>query len=155
MKTVLLLVGKTDHRLSAELIDDYRSRIVHYMPFDIVTLPDIKNTRSLSPVQQKQAEGELILRQLEPSDCVVLLDERGRQYTSPDFARWMEKRQAAYRRLVLIIGGPYGFSEAVYSRAAEQISLSLMTFSHQMVRLFLVEQIYRACTILRGEPYHH
>ncbi len=155
MKTILLLVGKTTDKHFQAGISDYAARIAHYMPFDIVTIPELRNTKSLSEQQQKQAEGELILKQLQTSDTVVLLDEHGRELRSIEFARWMEQRQQSARRLVFIIGGPYGFSEAVYNRANEQISLSRMTFSHQMVRLVFTEQIYRACTILRGEPYHH
>ena len=155
MKTVLLQVGKTVNKHFMAGINDYAERISHYMTFDIVTIPEMKNTKSLSEEQQKQAEGELILKQLQPSDTVVLLDEHGRQYRSIEFARWLEQKQQNARRLVFIIGGPYGFSPDVYSRANEQLSLSLMTFSHQMIRLTFTEQIYRACTIIKGEPYHH
>jgi len=155
MKTVLLQVGKTVNKHFMAGINDYAERISRYMPFDIVTIPELKNTKSLSEEQQKQAEGELILKQLQPSDTVVLLDEHGRQYRSIEFARWLEQKQQNARRLVFIIGGPYGFSPDVYSRANEQLSLSLMTFSHQMIRLTFTEQIYRACTIIKGEPYHH
>ena len=155
MKTVLLQVGKTVNKHFMAGIIDYAERISHYMPFDIVTIPELKNTKSLSEEQQKQAEGELILKQLQPSDTVVLLDEHGRQYRSIEFARWLEQKQQNARRLVFIIGGPYGFSPDVYTRANEQLSLSLMTFSHQMIRLTFTEQIYRACTIIKGEPYHH
>lgn len=125
------------------------------MPFDVVTIPELKNTKKLSEEQQKQAEGELILKQLQPSDTVVLLDEHGHEYRSIEFARWLEQKQQTSRRLIFIIGGPYGFSPAVYARADEQLSLSKMTFSHQMIRLTFTEQVYRACTIIRGEPYHH
>ena len=125
------------------------------MPFEGVTIPELKNTKSLSEEQQKQAEGELILKQLQPLDTVVLLDEHGRQYRSIEFARWLSQKQQTARRLVFVIGGPYGFSSDVYARANEQLSLSLMTFSHQMIRLTFTEQIYRACTIIKGEPYHH
>ena len=155
MKTVLIQVGKTVNKHFIAGISDYVERINHYMPFDVVTISELKNTKSLSEEQQKQAEGELILKQLQPSDTVVLLDEHGRQYRSIDFARWLEQKQQNARRLVFVIGGPYGFSPAVYSRANEQLSLSLMTFSHQMIRLTFTEQIYRACTIIKGEPYHH
>ena len=155
MKTILIQVGKTVNKHFIADINDYVERINHYMPFDVVTIPELKNTKSLSEEQQKQAEGELILKQLQPSDTVVLLDEHGRQYRSIEFARWLEQKQINARRLVFIIGGPYGFSPAVYSRANEQLSLSLMTFSHQMIRLTFTEQIYRACTIIKGEPYHH
>ena len=120
-----------------------------------MTIPELKSTKHLSEEQQKQAEGELILKQLQPTDTVVLLDERGKEFRSIEFARWLEQKQQAVRRLVFIIGGPYGFSPAVYARANEQLSLSRMTFSHQMIRLTFTEQIYRACTIIKGEPYHH
>ena len=155
MKTILIQVGKTVNKHFIAGINDYVERINHYMPFDVVTIPELKNTKSLSEEQQKQAEGELILKQLQPSDTVVLLDEHGRQYRSIEFARWLEQKQINARRLVFIIGGPYGFSSDVYSRANEQLSLSLMTFSHQMIRLTFTEQIYRACTIIKGEPYNH
>lgn len=155
MKTVLIQVGKTVNKHFIVGINDYVERINHYMPFDVITIPELKNTKSLSEEQQKQAEGELILKQLQPSDTVVLLDEHGRQYRSIEFARWLEQKQINARRLVFIIGGPYGFSPAVYNRANEQLSLSLMTFSHQMIRLTFTEQIYRACAIIKGEPYHH
>ncbi len=155
MKTVLIQVGKTVNKHFIAGINDYVERINHYMPFDVVTVPELKNTKSLSVEQQKQAEGELILKQLQPSDTVVLLDEHGRQYRSIEFARWLEQKQISARRLIFVIGGPYGFSKDVYQRANEQLSLSLMTFSHQMIRLTFTEQIYRACTIIKGEPYHH
>jgi 23S rRNA (pseudouridine1915-N3)-methyltransferase len=155
MKTILIQVGKTVNKHFQCVIDDYVERISHYMPFDIVTIPELKNTKSLSEAQQKQQEGEQILRQLQPSDTVVLLDEHGRQYRSIEFARWMEQKQHVARRLVFIIGGPYGFAQEVYDRANAKMSLSPMTFSHQMVRLIFVEQLYRAFTILKGEPYHH
>lgn len=155
MKTFLILVGKTTDRHFQAGIDDYVGRIAHYMPFELTVIPELKNTKSLTEDQQKNAEGELILKQLQPSDTVVLLDERGRQLRSVEFARWLEKKRNTARRLVFIIGGPYGFSEAVYRRADEQLSLSPMTFSHQMIRLVFTEQVYRACTIIRGEPYHH
>ena len=155
MKTILIQVGKTVNKHFIAGINDYVERINHYMPFEVVTIPELKNTKSLSEQQQKQAEGELILKQLQPSDSVVLLDEHGRQYRSIEFACWLEQKQVNARRLVFIIGGPYGFSPDVYDRANEQLSLSLMTFSHQMIRLTFTEQIYRACTIIKGEPYHH
>ena len=155
MKTLLILVGKTTDKHFQTGISDYAERIGHYMPFDIVTIPELKNTKSLSEEQQKQAEGELILRQLQPSDVVVLLDEHGIELRSVELAAWLQKKQAAARRLVFVIGGPYGFSPQVYARANEQLSLSRLTFSHQMVRLVFVEQLYRACTIIKGEPYHH
>ena len=121
----------------------------------MVTVPELKNTKNLSEDQQKQAEGELILKLLQPSDTVVLLDEHGREFRSVDFASWLQQKRNTVRRLVFVVGGPYGFSPAVYGRANEQVSLSKMTFSHQMIRLVFTEQIYRACTIIKGEPYHH
>jgi len=155
MKTELIVVGRTVSKHFSTLIDDYRERIGHYMPFSITTIPELKNTKSLSEEQQKSAEGELILKQLQPSDTVVLLDERGREPRSIELAAWLEKKQSTARRLVFVIGGPYGFSAPVYERANEKLSLSQLTFSHQMVRLIFVEQLYRACTIIKGEPYHH
>ncbi len=155
MKTSLILIGKTNNKHFQAGIDDYISRISHYMPFSLVTIPDIKNTKSLTEAQQKEKEGELILKQLSPSDTLVLLDEHGKELRSVELAAWLEKKQVSTNRLVLCIGGPYGFSKAVYDRADEMLSLSKMTFSHQMVRLILTEQIYRACTIIKGEPYHH
>ena len=155
MKTVLFLVGKTANKHFQAGISDYAERIGHYMPFDIVTIPELRQTKSLSEEQQKTAEGELILKQIQPSDTVVLLDEHGKELRSVDFARWLSQKQQTARRLVFVIGGPYGFSPEVYARANEQLSLSQMTFSHQMVRLIFTEQLYRACTIIKGEPYHH
>lgn len=155
MKTRLLLVGKTTDKHFQAGIDDYCARIGHYMPFEIHTLPELRQTKSLSEEQQKEKEGEMILKTVSPSDWVVLLDEHGTEYRSIEFARWMEKRRNSGRNLLFVIGGPYGFSKAVYDRSNEKISLSRMTFSHQMVRLIFTEQIYRACTIIKGEPYHH
>jgi 23S rRNA (pseudouridine1915-N3)-methyltransferase len=155
MKTLLILVGKTTDRHFQAGIADYTERIGHYMPFELVTIPELKNTKSLSEDQQKAAEGELILKLLQPSDTVVLLDEHGCELRSIEFARWLEQKRNTARRLIFIIGGPYGFSSAVYARANEQLSLSKMTFSHQMIRLVFTEQVYRACTIIKGEPYHH
>lgn len=155
MKTILILVGKTADKHFAAGINDYTKRIGHYMPFEIITIPELKNTKNLTEEQQKQMEGDLIARQLQPSDTVVLMDEHGREFRSVEFARWLEQKRNTARRLVFIIGGPYGFSGRIYDRANEKISLSRMTFSHQMVRLIFTEQIYRACTIICGEPYHH
>lgn len=155
MKTLLILVGKTADKHFAAGINDYTARIAHYMPFDIVTIPDLKNTKNLTEDQQKQAEAELIMKLLAPSDTVVLLDEHGREHRSTEFAAWLERKRTTARRLVFVIGGPYGFAAPLYKRADEKISLSLMTFSHQMVRLIFTEQLYRACTIIKGEPYHH
>ena len=155
MKTELILVGRTTDRHFQAGINDYAERIGHYMPFNITVIPELKNTKSLTAEQQKTAEDELILKQIQPSDTVVLLDEHGREQRSLEFARWLEQKRNTARRLLFVVGGPYGFSEAVYARANELISLSKMTFSHQMVRLVFTEQLYRACTIIKGEPYHH
>lgn len=155
MKILLMTLGKTtDARLSA-LIDDYQQRLKHYIPFEFVVVPDIKNAKSLTQDQLKTAEGEAILSRLTPAMDVLLLDEHGREFRSIEYADFLQRKMAAGRDLVLIIGGAYGFSQAVYDRANGKISLSLMTFSHQMIRLMAIEQIYRAMTILRGEPYHH
>lgn len=156
MRTYLILIGKTTNSHIVSLIDDYASRLKHYIGFDIITIPELKNTKSLSAEQQKQQEGELILKQLQAGDHVVLLDEHGKELRSVEFSHYMEQRiQTVSKRLVFIIGGPYGFSPDVYAKANEKLSLSKMTFSHQMVRLIFVEQLYRAMTIMRGEPYHH
>lgn len=155
MKTELILVGRTTGKEFTTLINDYRERITHYLPFNVTIIPELKNTKSLSEEQQKTSEGELILKQLQSSDTVVLLDEHGKEPRSIELANWLEHKQATTRRLVFIIGGPYGFSEAVYQRANEKLSLSRLTFSHQMVRIIFLEQLYRACTIIKGEPYHH
>ena len=155
MKTALILVGKTNDTNLQAIINDYAERITHYMPFEIIVIPELKNTKSLSEEQQKVREGELIMKQLTAQDTVILLDERGKQYRSLDFAKWIEKQQLTARRLVFVIGGPYGFSPAIYDRANGKISLSAMTFSHQLVRTIFTEQLYRACTIIKGEPYHH
>ena len=135
MKTLLILVGKTTDKHFAAGINDYVERIGHYMPFEIVTIPELKNTKSLIEEQQKSLEGDLILKQLQPSDTVVLLDEHGRELRSLEFARWIEQKRNTARRLVFVVGGPYGFSKEVYARCNEQLSLSKMTFSHQMIRL--------------------
>lgn len=155
MKTELILIGKTTDKHLQAGIDDYVGRIGHYLPFSVTIIPELKNTKSLSEEQQKERECELIIKQLQPSDYLVLLDEHGKEYTSMEFAQWMERKQQSVRKLVFCIGGPYGFSKSVYERANEKVSLSKMTFSHQMVRLVFTEQIYRACTIIKGEPYHH
>ena len=155
MKTILMQVGKTVDKHFAAGINDYATRISHYMPFEIITIPEIKNTKNLTAEQQKIAEGELILKQVQPSDTVVLLDEHGDELTSVQFAAWLERQRNTARRLVMVIGGPYGFSKQIYDRASGMVSMSRMTFSHQMIRLIFTEQLYRACTIIRGEPYHH
>ena len=155
MKITLLVVGKnTDQRLQT-LIEDYQQRLKHYIPFEIVVIPDLRNAKALTQAQIKEQEGIEILRRITPSMDVILLDEHGREYRSIEYAQWIQKKMAAGRDVTFIVGGPYGFSPAVYERANGKISLSKMTFSHQMIRLFFTEQIYRAMTILRGEPYHH
>lgn len=156
MKIVLIQVGKTTNPHIVSLIDDYVARLKHYASFEIQTIPELRNTKNLNEQQQKEAEGMLILKQLLPSDHLVLLDEHGKMQRSLEFADWMRRKQNTLsKRLVFLIGGPYGFSSGVYERANELFSLSAMTFSHQMVRLIFVEQLYRAFTILHGEPYHH
>ncbi len=156
MKVLFLVIGRTVEKRLTSLIDDYVQRVKHYVPFDMEVIPELKNTKALSAEQQKEREGELLQKQLREGDYVVLLDEGGREFRSVEFADYLQKKQSvAARRLVFIVGGPYGFSPTVYALAREKVSLSKMTFSHQMVRLFFVEQVYRAMTILRGEPYHH
>lgn len=155
MKITLLVVGKTTSAQIESLIQEYQKRLTHYVPFALQVIPELKNTKALTPDQQKQAEGELILRAVAQSADIVLLDEHGKEFRSIEFADYIQKKMSSGRDVVFVVGGPYGFSEAVYQRANGKISLSKMTFSHQMVRLFFVEQIYRAMTILRGEPYHH
>lgn len=156
MKIKLLVIGKTDENYLQSGIDIFLKRIPHYVPFELKIIPDIKNTRKLSEEQQKEKEGELILQQLVNSDFLILLDENGKESSSVEFARFLEKKMlAGTKQLVFVIGGPYGFTQKVYSRANEKRSLSQMTFSHQMVRLIFLEQLYRAFTIIKGEPYHH
>ena len=155
MKTELVFVGKTVDKRFDTLVDEYVKRVEHYMPVKLIVIPALKNTKSLSEEQQKTAEGEQILRLVQPGDTLVLCDEHGKEMRSVELASWLENLQQRARRLLLVIGGPYGFSKAVYSRADSLISLSRLTFSHQMVRLVLAEQVYRACTIIKGEPYHH
>lgn len=156
MKLLLLVIGKTTDRHVQALIDDYSSRVGHYVPFSLETVPELRNTRALSSEQQKTQEAELIRKQLQPGDHLVLLDEHGSERRSVDFASWLSKRMAAgARRIVFVVGGPYGFDASIHQLANEEISLSQMTFSHQLIRVLFVEQLYRACTILRGEPYHH
>ena len=156
MKISLVVIGKTDAAYFVDAIHEYKNRLVHYIPFEMEVIPDIKNVKNLREDQQKEKEGELILKTLQPGDYLVLLDEHGKSFTSMEFATYIERKMHVVpKRLVFVIGGPYGFSEAVYKAASEKISLSKMTFSHQMVRLVFTEQIYRACTIIKGEPYHH
>ncbi len=156
MKIILAVVGKMASGYLSKGIEQYTSRLKHYVPFEILHIADAKNTKSLTEAQQKAAEGRNILAALDSSDHVVLLDEHGKQFTSVEFAHYIEKKMASVqRRLVFVVGGPYGFSPEVYARASEKISLSSMTFSHEMIRLIFTEQLYRAMTIVRGEPYHH
>ena len=155
MTTTLLFVGKTTDPHIDTLCQEYLRRLTHYLPVRLQVIPELRNTKALTPDQQKQAEGELILRAVPQSADLILLDEHGKEYRSVEFAQQLQKKMSSGRDLFFAIGGPYGFSQAVYERANSKVSLSQMTFSHQMVRLFLIEQIYRAMTILRGEPYHH
>ncbi len=156
MTIKLLAIGKTDSTHLQELITEYEQRLRHYIKFELEVIPDIKNVKNLSEVQQKEKEGEAILKRLQPTDVLVLLDEHGKQHTSIEFSNYLQKKMnAGIKRMIIVIGGPYGFSETIYQKAQGKLSLSKMTFSHQMVRLFIVEQIYRAFTILKNEPYHH
>lgn len=156
MNIKLLAIGKTDNKSLQSLIDEYTKRLSFYIKFDLEIIPDIKNVKNLSEGQQKQKEGELILAKLSATDHLILLDENGKSFSSVGFADELQKKMnAGIKTLVFVIGGPYGFSEEVYQKANGKISLSAMTFSHQMVRLFVTEQIYRGFTILRNEPYHH
>ncbi len=156
MKIVLAVVGKTTNGYLRQGIDEYTSRLSHYIPFSIEYIDDVKNTRNLSEQQQKTAEGKSILAMLDKGDYVVLLDEHGKEFSSVQFSKYIEKRMASgARRMVLVVGGPYGFSQDVYDRANELLSLSKMTFPHEMIRLIFTEQLYRAMTIINHEPYHH
>ena len=156
MKITLLTVGKTEDAYLKDGIDKFLKRLKHYIRFDVIELPELKNTKALSREQQKNKEAELIMKNLSATDHVVLLDEQGAELTSQQFSDMLNKKMiASVQNLVFIIGGPYGFDDSVYQRANQKLSLSRMTFSHQMVRLFFVEQVYRAFTILKGEPYHH
>lgn len=156
MNIKLLAIGKTDDKALQSLIDDYTKRLSFYIKFELDIIPDVKNAKSLSQSQQKEKEGELILSKISSSDQMILLDENGKSFSSMAFSSELQKKMnAGIKTLVFVIGGPYGFSDAVYAKASGKISLSAMTFSHQMVRLFFIEQVYRAFTILRNEPYHH
>jgi len=156
MKLLLVAVGKTTMDIVRRGVDDYLRRLGHYLPVETKIIADVRKSASLTPQKQKELEGEAILGSLLPSDRVILLDENGREYSSREFAAYCERLQASgAKRVVFIVGGPYGFSGGVYDRADAKLSLSRMTFNHEMVRLFFVEQLYRAQTILRGEPYHH
>lgn len=156
MEYVLLCVGKTDRTELRQLIELYQNRLSHYTKFSLVTIDDIKNNKNLSEKQQKEAEGKALEKQLKKGDRIVLLDENGKNFGSVAFAEWINKQQiSGIKRLVFMIGGPYGFSPEIYAMAQQKISLSKMTFSHQMARLLFVEQLYRVHTILKNEPYHH
>ena len=156
MTIKLLAIGKTDSGQLQDLIEVYEKRLQHYVNFEIDIIPDLKKTKNLSEDQQKEKEGELILKKLAPTDVLVLFDEKGKQFSSVEFSQYLQKKMnSGIKQLVFLIGGPYGFSNAVYAKASGKISLSKMTFSHQMVRLFITEQVYRAFTILKNEPYHH
>ena len=156
MNIKLLTIGKTDNKALQSLIDDYSKRLSFYIKFDLEIIPDIKNVKNLSESQQKEKEGELILAKLTSTDQLILLDEKGTTFSSVGFSDYLQKKMnSGAKNLVFVIGGPYGFSDEVYQKAHGKISLSLMTFSHQMVRLFFIEQLYRGFTILKNEPYHH
>lgn len=156
MNIKLLAVGKTDDKNLQALIEEYVKRVSFYVKFDVEIIPDIKNAKNLSVIQQKEKEGSLILSKVSPSDWLILLDEKGKSFSSTQFADFLQKRMnSGIKNLLFVIGGPYGFSDEVYAKANGKISLSSMTFSHQMVRLFFIEQLYRGYTILRNEPYHH
>ena len=156
MKISLLTIGKTEEKYLKEGIEKYLKRLKHYVSFQVIELPELKNTKNLSEDQQKDKEAELVFKNISNADYLILLDERGQELSSLQFSGFLNKKMlGSVQHLVFIIGGPYGFNDKVYSRAKDKISLSRMTFSHQMIRLFFVEQLYRAFTILKGEPYHH
>ena len=156
MNIRLIAIGKTDNKNLISLIEDYQNRLRFYTNFSIDIIPDIKNAKNISQDQQKQKEGDLILKKLEPNEGLILLDERGKEFTSVNFSDFIQKKMnTGIKQFSFVIGGAYGFSESVYKRANDLISLSKLTFSHQMVRLFFIEQLYRAFTILNNEPYHH
>ena len=156
MTIKLLAIGKTDNKQLQQLIDDYTKRLGFYIKFELEIIPDLKKVKNLSEDQQKQKEGDLILSKTTPTDILILLDENGKQYDSVQFANYLQKHMnSGIKQLIFVIGGPYGFSPEVYSKARGKVSLSKMTFSHQMVRLFMIEQLYRGFTILKNEPYHH
>ena len=155
MKIHLFMIGTTTDPRLQSLIDEYRQRLKHYVPFELVVIPDVRNAKSLSQEQLKTAEGDALLSRLTAAMDVILLDEHGREFRSVEFADFLQKKMSSGKDLALVIGGAYGFSPAVYARANGKLSLSQMTFSHQMIRIMAIEQIYRAMTILRNEPYHH
>lgn len=156
MKIILMAIGKTTTKYIQEGIELYKKRLTHYIPFELKLLPDVKATKALTMERQKELEEEIFMSSINSGDFVVLLDERGKEMTSRDFSEYINKKMSAVpKNLIFVIGGPYGFSQGMYDRAQEKLSLSKMTFSHEMIRLFFIEQVYRAMTILRGEPYHH
>ena len=156
MTIKLIVVGKTDNKAIIALIEEYSKRLNFYIKFELEIIPDLKNTKSLSEVLQKEKEGELIMKNVIASDELILLDERGKSYSSMEFSEYLQKKMnAGLKQLIFVIGGPYGFSDEVYARANGKLSISKMTFSHQMIRPFFIEQLYRGFTILRNEPYHH
>lgn len=156
MKITLIAVGKTDDKNVQQILEVYQKRLKHYVPFQITIIPNLKNTKNMSVQQQQIKEGELILKQLSPSDCLFLLDEKGKMFSSIEFSDFLQKKMnSGIKNLVLAIGGAFGFSKDVYQKALGKIALSKMTFSHQMVRIFIAEQIYRGFTILKNEPYHN
>jgi 23S rRNA (pseudouridine1915-N3)-methyltransferase len=156
MKITFLTVGKTTNPHLIKLQEEYQNRLKYYIPFETVVIPELKNTKNLSISEQQEKEADLILKAFEANDEVIMLDERGKQYSSMGFSEFIAKKMlASHKRMIFVVGGPYGFSERVYQRANGKISLSAMTFSHQMIRLIFTEQLYRAMTILKGEPYHH
>jgi 23S rRNA (pseudouridine1915-N3)-methyltransferase len=156
MKITLLIVGKTEDAYLKEGIEKYLKRLKHYTKFAIIEIDELKNTKALTQEQQKAKEAELILKKISPTDQIILLDEKGTELSSTQFAAYIDKKAiSSVVNLVFIVGGPYGFDQAIYQRANDKLSLSRMTFSHQMVRLFFAEQLYRAFTIIKGEPYHH
>ena len=156
MKITLLAIGKTNTKYLQEGIEQYIKRLSHYIPFEFKILPDVKTTKGLTQEKQKEMEGQMFLNCIQSGDVVVLLDERGKEMTSREFSIYLDKKMVTVaKNLIFIIGGPYGFSQEMYNRANEKLSLSKMTFSHEMIRMFFIEQIYRAMTILKGEPYHH
>jgi len=156
MKIKLLAIGKTDDKSLHALIQIYQERLRHYINFELVIIPELKNSKNLSENQQKEKEGDLLLKEMRSTDQLILLDEKGQEYRSIEFSRFLQKKMnSGVKQLVFVIGGPYGFSDKIYRKANGKVSFSKMTFSHQMIRLFVVEQIYRALTILKNEPYHH
>ncbi len=156
MKIKLIAIGKTDDKELVRLIESYEKRLKHYIKFELKIIPDIKNVKNLSQEQQKEKEGEFILKELSPTDQLIVLDERGHEFRSIEFSRFLQKKMnSGIKQLVFVIGGPYGFSKSIYQKAQGKVSLSKMTFSHQMIRLFIVEQLYRGFSILKNEPYHH